>query len=188
MILVKNIFGQKNILYKMENLRFAILGSILSLTLSSCVLCDAEKYGLDFNSSRKRLGLIQLKKDTKLTCEDGCTSTWSYQNQAVHKEKIIKISSYGSIESEEDRYYLGTKSIVDPDFATPTDDYIRLIYSFEDKEWLSLDWGKISGMENYNVDTEILHRYIDFLHYQYNVSWDHLPAVDTTLFPLKQGN
>jgi hypothetical protein len=32
------------------------------------------------------------------------------------------------------------------------------------------------------------HCYIDFLHYQYNVSWDHLPAVDTTLFPLKQGN
>ncbi len=163
---------------------------VIWLILSGCELnnkCDCHQYGIKFNKEREKWGLVQLDSTWRLkesSNEISHLCLWSKPELLGYSRKKIELSLEGDIKKENDEYYLGYSSIMDLDDISEQQVYKYLSYDFKSKKWTSGEWGEIKYTPNYDINTSLLDRDIDFLHFVHKIPWNHLPKVDTTIFPL----
>lgn len=159
---------------------------ILCVLFTSCNLnCNPEEYGLKFNRNRVRLGLVRIDRDWELKSSEGCMFIWVNKSAVVKHEKVLKIMD-GEPYYEEDRYYNGNYSIIDPDQSDLEAEYVSVMYFFKDEEWDVTPHGKVDYINKYESNQSSDLCFYDYLHFDLGVSWNDLPTVDTTLFPMKK--
>ncbi len=175
----------------MENLnlinhRIEIVLLFLCCLLFACNNCNPDKYGLELNAMRNKIGLVEIEPNWELESKEGCSFVWSNSNSSVLHKKIVRTNGSEQPRIEEDLYYTGKYSQMDLDQPTLEQDYVSVMYFFEQGEWDVTHHGKDDFINQYEFDQKIELCYYDYLHFELGVQWKYLPKVDTTLFPLRK--